>query len=515
MRSRKELTSAAPWLIGVLLAASGPSVRLVQFLGANRAEIARPEVVVRTAIFSSALLVVLTLAWCAWSRRSPVTVGAGLGALGFFFFTADIFGSGAVPRIGWFVIVVGLCVVAAAAAAQRTWVATTVAVVAVGYLVSAGVSYATWRDSRSGLAAVHTSDAVPNGTLPNVYYFVLDAFARDDVMGALYPADDPTVFNNTLAALGFTVDPDATANYPQTDQSVPSTLQQELIIDEWTPADEVRVDRSRMWKGDNKTVSDFRQLGYHYVHTENRRLDALNCDDALADACLGPRTESTGISLGEVERSLLEITPVGPIVLSGDVLDLAEDDVWPTDVVGGLIEDAWLTGDRPLFVYGHILAPHPPYVRDDGCDEIEPFGDLGGGWGLEHRPYYLEQVKCLRQELSRSLERLVEADPTAIIVVQSDHGPAFDVDLLRPIDDWTDEMMRTRFGVFRSWRMPEGCLPDDEAASSLVNTFRVVGACVEAHDPTLVEPQSYLIGYGSDAVEALPPGLVPSAARAG
>lgn len=61
--------------------------------------------------------------------------------------------------------------------------------------------------------------------------------------------------------------------------------------------------------------------------------------------------------------------------------------------------------------------------------------------------------------------------------------------------------------------MPETCLPDDEAASSLVNTFRVVGACVEGDNPTLIDPQSYLIGYGLDAVEPLPPGLVPSAAN--
>jgi hypothetical protein len=495
-----------------VLAACGPSARLVQFLTANRAEIARPEVVVRTAVLSSALLVALTLAWCAWSRRSPITVGAGLGVIGFFFFTADIFGSAAVPRIAWFVVLVGLCALAATSAAQRTWVAVTVAVVGVGYIAIAGVGYANWRDNRPGLAAVHTSDAVPAGTLPNVYYFVLDAYARDDVMGALYPDDDPTAFNDTLAALGFNVDSDATANYAQTDQSVPSTLNQVLIIDERTPTDQVLMDRSPILMGDNATVAYFRELGYHYVQTHTQRHDPLQCDQARADACLGPRARSTGISLGEVERSLLEVTPIGPVVLSGDIVDLAEVDVWPTDVVGGLFEDGWLTRDRPIFVYAHILAPHPPYVRDGQCEEIEPFGDLGQGWGPGHEPYYLGHVQCLRTEMSQSLERLIEADPTAIVVVQSDHGPAFDVDLLRPIADWTDEMMRMRFGAFRSWRMPEPCLPEDEAASSLVNTFRVVEACVGAGTPELIDPQSYLIRNG--AVEALPPGIIAPAPTA-
>lgn len=499
-------------MVGAVLAAGGPSVRLVQFLTANRAEIARPEVVVATAAISGAVLVALTLAWSAWTRRSPVTVGAGLGVVGFFFFTADIFGSGPAARIGWFVVAVGLCTVAAASAAKRTWLAVTVAVLALAYVGGAGLNYAIWRDSRPGLAAVHTSAAVPAGTLPNVYYFVLDGFPRGDVMRSLFPADDATEFHATLATLGFAVDPDATANYAQTNQSVPSTLEQALIIDEHTPAHQVHLDRSPMLKGDNKTVAHFRGLGYHYVQTENRRLDALNCDSARADACLGPRTETTGIALGEIERSLLEITPLGPTVLDGAIVDLAEVDVWPTDVVGGIIDDGWLTRERPLFVYAHILAPHPPYVRDGGCDEIEPFGELDGGWGMEHRSFYLDHVQCLRSEMSRSLERLVEADPTAIIVVQSDHGPAFGVDLLLPIADWTDEMVRTRFGAFRSWRMPQHCLPEDPAASSLVNTFRVVEACVETEQPDLIDPQSYLVRYAPDAVEALPPGLVTPAA---
>jgi hypothetical protein len=266
-----------------------------------------------------------------------------------------------------------------------------------------------------------------------------------------------------------------------------------------------------MLKGDNTTVANFRELGYHYVQTDIRRHDPLRCDENRADACLGPRTETTGISLGEVERSLLESTPIGPMVLSGDIVDLAEVDVWPTDVVGGLIGDGWLTRDRPIFVYAHILAPHPPYVRDGRCDGIAPVSTLDAGWGAEHEPYYYGQVRCVRDELSQSLGRLVEADPTAIIVVQSDHGPAFGVDLLRPIADWTDEMVRMRFGTFRSWRMPEPCLPEDKAASSLVNTFRVVEACIEAGTPKLIDPQSYLIGAGTVTVEALPPGIIAAA----
>jgi hypothetical protein len=500
------------WALGAVLAACGPSARLMQFLTANRAEIARPEVVMRTAVVSSVMLVALALAWSAWSRRSPVITGAVLGVFGFFFFAAGIFGSGAGSRLVWFAIVVGLCAVAAASAAQRTWVASTVAVLGIGYIAFAGAAYADWRgDQGSGIATVHSSDAVPAGTLPNVYYVVLDGYARDDVVRTLFPDDDASAFNDTMAELGFKIDPGATANYPQTDQSVPSTLDQALILDERTPVGQVRQDRSRMLKGANETVASFRELGYHYVQTDGRRHDALGCDQALADGCLGPSGADGGVSLGQVERSLVELTPVGPIVLGGGIIDQEGADIWPADVVDGLIGDAWLTGDRPIFVYAHIIAPHPPYVRDGECDDIDPVGNLGEGWGPEHLPYYHDQLRCLRTELSQSLQRLVEADPAAIVLVQSDHGPGFGLDLSRPLDNWTDEMLRTRFGAFRSWRMPEACFPTDEAASSLVNTFRVVEACVRAETPELVEAQSYLVGYGSSTVEALPPGIIAPA----
>ena len=504
------------WLLGGLLAASGPSARLMQFLTANRADIPRAEVVIRTAVLSSILAFALTVAWCAWTRRSPVTVGAGVGVIGFFFFTAEIFGPEAIPRIVLFVAVIGLFALAAASVAQRMRVAVAVAVLGVGYVAVATMGYANWRsEHRPALATVHPSDALPVGNLPNVYYVVLDGYARDDVMGSLYPEDDPTAFNDSLAALGFEIDRGATANYPQTDQSVPSTLEQALIIDEGTPAGQVRLDRSRMLKGDNQTVRRFRERGYSYLQTDGRRHDSLRCDQEMADGCLGPRAAGTGVSLGEVERSLIELTPVGPIVLGGGVVDLAEDDIWPADVVGGIIGDDWLTHASPIFVYAHIIPPHPPYVRDGACDDIEPVGNLGEGWAPEHKPYYHGQVQCLRMELIQSLERLIEADPTAIIVVQSDHGPGFGLDLATPIAAWSADMLRSRFGAFRTWRMPQPCLPTDQAASSLVNTFRVVQACVDGTTPELVDAQSYLIGYGSTSVEALPPGIIPPAPATG
>ncbi|MCA1676040.1 MAG: LTA synthase family protein, partial [Actinobacteria bacterium] len=454
--------------------------------------------------------IALMIGWCVWRRGSPVAVGAGLGIVGFFFFTADIFGSNKAVRLGSFVVVIGFCALAAGSAARRTWVATGAALLGVAYIAVASVSYASWRrDHRTGLATVHTGDAVPPGTLPNVYYFVLDGYARDDVLHALYPDDDATAFNDALAGLGFRIDPAATANYPQTAQSVPSTLEQALIIDERTPVRQVQQDRSRTLKGANRTVAALRELGYQYVQTDVRRHDALRCDESLADGCLAPRSGGGGLSLGEVDRALVELTPIGPMVLDRGIVHSERADLWPADVVDGLIGGGWLTHDRPVFVYAHFVAPHPPYVRTAECDEIEPVGNLGEGWEPKHRSYYLGQVECLRTELPRALRRLVAADPTAIVVLQADHGPGFGVDLTHPLARWTNEMLRTRFGAFRAWRLPAPCLPTEAAASSLVNTFRVVEACVRAANPDLLAPQSYLTGYGSSRVEPLPPGVIP------
>ena len=118
-------------------------------------------------------------------------------------------------------------------------------------------------------------------------------------------------------------------------------------------------------------------------------------------------------------------------------------------------------------------------------------------------------MHCLRTDLDRALRRLIEHDPNAIVVLQSDHGPGFGVDFARPLPRWTAEQLRTRFGAFRAWRLPEPCLPTEPAASSLVNTFRVIEACVRGTAPQLAPAQSYLIGYGSNKVEPFRPGVIP------
>jgi hypothetical protein len=138
-----------------------------------------------------------------------------------------------------------------------------------------------------------------------------------------------------------------------------------------------------------------------------------------------------------------------------------------------------LDADRPVFVFGHLLAPHPPFVYcADGSPALQDgrFGfEDGGQWQVSHdadqaayRAAYAAQFTHVMDRLARTVDGILAASPRPpVIIIQGDHGPGSGL-------DWTDASAsdhEERFGIFNAWLLPpqvEADLPDDLAA---VNTF--------------------------------------------
>jgi hypothetical protein len=140
------------------------------------------------------------------------------------------------------------------------------------------------------------------------------------------------------------------------------------------------------------------------------------------------------------------------------------------------------------------MSPHQPFRYDSGCAR-RPVPVEGEGFSGEERAQaYANDVRCLSGDLVTAVDRIRSTDPEAIILLQSDHGSKLSVDWSRPFDQWSDDSLRERFAVLDARRLPSGCdAGSDEAA--LVNTFRVVLACIEGHPPELVAPKSFWTGF--------------------
>ena len=103
-------------------------------------------------------------------------------------------------------------------------------------------------------------------TLPDVYYIILDAYGRSDVIKDLYDYDNSS-FISYLKEKGFFVADESHSNYNQTVLSLPSSLNMDYINDLAVQMGAASTDRRPLLEkiADNQVSEIFKGLGYQFV----------------------------------------------------------------------------------------------------------------------------------------------------------------------------------------------------------------------------------------------------------
>jgi hypothetical protein len=151
--------------------------------------------------------------------------------------------------------------------------------------------------------------------------------------------------------------------------------------------------------------------------------------------------------------------------------------------------------EGPLFVFAHIIAPHPPFVfgsRGELVHQEEPFsiqdGDRYPGSRQVYLHRYTQQVQFLNDQILQVVDRLLaDDDSTPVIVLQADHGPGIDL----VWEDPGSSDLEERLSILNAYLIPG--VDEDLLYPSItpVNTFRVVLSTVFNADLALVEDVSY------------------------
>ena len=451
---------------------------------------------VRFADVVPALLVSLgfaTLLLLVWTRLLRDSVRAALLTslflVAFFTFGHVVAAWSAAGAPGqarlWVGVVWGVGVVASSVALVRTrrrldGVARFTALVALVLVGSTLVSLAVqWRRASAAQAgrraaeplAAAGSTAVAPSALPDIYYIVVDGYARHDTMRDLYGYDN-VAFLERLRQRGFQVSGDSRANYCKTLHALASTLNMQYlheILD--VPASSVDSEPLIRLVRSNRTVHMLRERGYSIVtFASGYDLAEFSKIDHYLDA---------GASWSEFANVLLATTPL-PWVL-GDVADPhARHRRRLEFILDGVAHVR--QGQPPRFVFAHLLAPHPPFVfdRDGRALRVErPFGYYDGsdyykhgGTREEYVAGYAEQARWVTTRLEQVLVALLQryGDQPPIIFVQSDHGPGSRLDWKSVPDTDLDE----RFGILMAAYLPGRPAVDLGDAFSPVNIFRLV-----------------------------------------
>ncbi len=326
--------------------------------------------------------------------------------------------------------------------------------------------------------------------LPDIYYIVLDEYARGDLLRDVYDYDNEP-FLKELENLGFYVARCSQSNYPRTRLSMGSSLNLDYVDKLGFELDADEKDMS--WLGvlieQSRTRKILEELGYSFIAFE---VGVPWADLTSADIYLEPPASSDSSlnklsGLNEFEVLLLKSTIA--IIISDGVTQLP----WISEE--GLDASYQERRERilfvldeleqipslpsPKFVHVHLLSPHLPVV----------FGPNGESVPFQPKSYqaqldgYRDQVVFLNSRLLPALEQIVnESDPSPIIILQGDHGPRKVVSPPRE---------EARLKILNALLLPEIARGNAYSTMTPVNTFRVVLNAILGSDLPLLEDVSY------------------------
>lgn len=295
-------------------------------------------------------------------------------------------------------------------------------------------------------------DAVRNGKPaqstphPDIYYIILDAYARNDVLSKTFGYDN-TDFTDYLSEKGFYVAELSRSNYHCTPWSLATSLNLDYLDALREPFSEkwVEVPLQAIWN--NKVSRILRERGYKYIAMNSGW--AVTSGSPYADIDMPKR----GLEISELERALIERS----------VLSIW----WPRFLDSylrrhtiGMFDDLAAVSKLPeaTFTLAHIVCPHDPYVfdRDGNLPKARAESESLDDYLAR---LYVDQVHYVNVMVRRTIETILSNSVTPpVIIVQSDHGSA-------SVEFW------------RTWYTPEAAaLSDEQLASGLRDRVRILNA---------------------------------------
>jgi hypothetical protein len=315
--------------------------------------------------------------------------------------------------------------------------------------------------------------------MPDVYYIILDAYSREDMMQK-YHELDIRIFVETLEKIGFVFPSCTQSNYSITALSLASSLNMNYV-EEVSPD---IVQQNLDWGNFSDPIihsdvrSEFEQLGYSFVSFET----GISWDEITDADIYFARQKSPFLQMlnfrqvTEFEvlylrttalRVLDELRATMGFQLTTNIQTPQQDHYDRILYVLDQLENS-STIHGPKFVFLHIMAPHGPWVI--GANGEYSFTD-------DEKSGYANEVQFLNNHLPAILQKIIEnsAHPP-VIILQGDHGY------------YNEE----RMAILNAYYLPGDGKDDLYTGITPVNTFRVIFNHYLGANYELLPDHSYL-----------------------
>lgn len=306
---------------------------------------------------------------------------------------------------------------------------------------------------------------------PDVYYIILDGYARSDVMRELFQFDNRG-FLDRLRQQGFYVAGESTSNYCQTPLSLSSSLNLDYLDD---LLGDVGDDQTATHEliAHNRLATMLRSIGYTFV-TFSTGFEPSDVIDA--DRYLSPYHQFT-----EFQRLLIDRTPIWAFLSLAESRDLFSQARDRTLFVLDRLPDVALDS-QPTFTLAHLVCPHPPFLFGEKGEDVGRRDDRYymndgcrfQGFASDPRVYarsYRDQAVYITRRIEQTIDQILSISPEPpIIILQSDHGSGL---RLSPESlEKTD--LHERMSILNAYYFPDENYQALYPEITPVNSFRVV-----------------------------------------
>jgi tetratricopeptide (TPR) repeat protein len=293
------------------------------------------------------------------------------------------------------------------------------------------------------------------GVKPDIYYIILDAYARKDTLKKSYNYDN-SEFIQSLEEKGFYVASKSRSNYSVTALSLASSLNMKYL-DETDIEDINNPDTTPLHKmvENNAAVRYLKSIGYKYIHFPS--------DDEMTEKNVHADNYSLSDSLlnGKFIEKLLSVSLAKQFQLFDPIKRKRRLILSAFDGLSAISRSK-----DPTFVFAHLLTPHDPFVfKEDG--ETPNKNQVENNIAKQ----YLDQLTYTNTKVSKAIDQILKnSDTPPIIILQSDHGPEYLGACSKP----DISLLRDRMFIINAYYLPESIRKNLNDSITPVNTFRLI-----------------------------------------
>lgn len=333
-------------------------------------------------------------------------------------------------------------------------------------------------------------DLEDSHSLPDIYYIILDEYARQDTLNEFWHYDN-SEFIDYLTAKGFYVASKSRSNYSHTCLSLPSSLNMEYI--NYLSGKVTRQDRTVLWEmvANSKASQFLKSNGYRYIFAGNESI----CKGIGKYAEMLEYTGAFGIKVSDFATALIQTTALAPFA---SYLGQQEEEMMEISHAFNRLADIPAIRE-PTFVFAYFMCPHPPFpIYRDWRQSPQELA-------LQAHQVYLDRLIFITKKVETLIDELLsKSEVPPVIILQSDTGPHRHMQ--QPGAKLTEEIfMKERMKILNAYFLPNNGNQLLYESITPVNTFRIVFNLYFDTDYDLLEDKSYY-GWFNELLPVPPEG---------